>query len=522
MDKSFKLTILHTSDTHGCLLNEDYSHNVRVSSGMNIIANLIKSQKTKNTILIDTGDAIQGSPLLYFHQINQHKYPNPVAAVFNYIDYDYYVPGNHDFNYGMSYLEHFIHSLKARTLCGNILNESGEPLFEKAYDIKEFPGGPKIAVIGITTQYIPNWESPENIKSFQFVHAVTKCQEIVAEIKEKHHPDFMILGYHGGVECDLDTGERLVADTGENLGFQILEKIPEIDIVLTGHQHRIICKKKNHTIVTQPGGSAQFVGKVEVEFEQNEQWEVKTMKAAMLSAAGYAPDPRISELIANVESETQKFLDRTIGVVPDDDLHITDPFSARRYKHKIVTLINLVQLRASQAQISCTSLGNDVTGFDKTITIRNILSTYVYPNTLVVVKITGQALREALEKNAEYFAIDNGKIVVNPRFCFPKPEHYNYDMFDGIDYTFDISQPIGRRVVKLSRAGQNILPDQEFSLVMNNYRATGGGDFHMYRGLPVLKEISMDIAELLINYIREQKEIRVPDPQNISVVLNGK
>jgi 2',3'-cyclic-nucleotide 2'-phosphodiesterase/3'-nucleotidase len=274
--------------------------------------------------------------------------------------------------------------------------------------------------------------------------------------------------------------------------------------------------------VTQPGGSAQFVGKVEVEFEKNEKWEVKTMKAAMLSAAGYAPDPRISELIANVESETQMFLDRTIGVVPDDDLRITDPFLARRYKHKIVTLINLVQLKASQAQISCTSLGNDVTGFDKTITIRNILSTYVYPNTLVVVKITGKTLREALEKNAEYFAIDDGRIVVNPKFCFPKPEHYNYDMFDGIDYVFDISQPIGSRVVKLSRAGQNILPDQEFSLVMNNYRATGGGDFHMYRGLPVLKEISTDIAELLINYIREQKEIKVPDPKNIEVVLNGK
>nr|HPN61020.1 bifunctional UDP-sugar hydrolase/5'-nucleotidase [Bacilli bacterium] len=505
-------------DTHGCLLNHDYSHKGTINSGMNLLSSLIKQHRTTNTLLIDTGDAIQGSPLLYFHQINHKRFSNPVATVFNYLGYDYYVPGNHDFNYGIDYLKTFVQGLSAKTLCANILNDQQEPLFSHAYDLKQYENGPKVAILGITTQYIPKWEKPENIRDFQFVHAVTKTKELVEEIKEKHQPDLIILGYHGGLERDLDTDALLVEDTGENLGHRIIESVPDLDIVLTGHQHRIICKKKNKTLVTQPGGSAQYLGKVEVTMEFSGKWQVKEYQAKMLNTTNVAPDPLVNQIIADVEKAPQLFLDEPIGYVPHNDLEVKDGFLARLYKHKIVSFINRVQLEVSKAQISLTALANHVSGFKQRITIRDILNTYVYPNTLVVKRIDGKTLKAALEKNAQYFVIVNDAITVNPKFIYPKAEHYNYDMFDGIEYTIKVSNPEGAKILNLCYQNRVIKDDDCFHIVMNNYRSTGGGEFLMYKNLPVVKEINQDVAEIMIDYIRKTKDIIQDDPKNIRII----
>ena len=518
MNDSFTLTILHTSDTHGCLLNHDYSKNTKTNSGMNLLSSLIKQHRTDHTLLVDTGDAIQGSPLLYFHQINQDRFPNPVAAVFNYLGYDYFVPGNHDFNYGIDYLLGFVKNIKAKTVCANILDDQGQPLFKNAYDIIQYPNGPKVAFIGITTQYIPKWEKPENIRDFQFVSAVTKTKDLVEEIKINHCPDLIILGYHGGFERDLDTDDWLVEDTGENLGHRIIESVPDLDVVLTGHQHRIICKKKNKTMITQPGGSAQYLGKVEVKMEYEGKWKVKAYQSQMLSTDNVTLDNYIDQLVNDIEKETSLFLNETIGVVPNNDLEVHDAFFARLEKHKIVSFINHVQLQASQAMISLTALANQVSGFKQTISIRDILNTYVYPNTLVVKRIDGKTLKAALEKNASYFTIVEDEITINPKFIFPKAEHYNYGMFDGIEYTIKVSNPEGSRILDLKRNGKLIKDDDEFTMVMSNYRATGGGEFLMYKNLPIEREINQDIAEIMIDYIRRTKEIIQEDPKNIKVI----
>lgn len=186
-----------------------------------------------------------------------------------------------------------------------------------------------------------------------------------------------------------------------------------------------------------------------------------------------------------------------------------------------MTLINKVQIESTGAMISATSLGNSATGFSKEITIRNVLSTYVYPNTLVVIEIDGKHLKMALEQNAQYFDLEDGKIIFNSRFSYPKNEHYNYDMFDGIEYIIDVGKPYGERIVSLSYQGRPVKDHHVFTLALNNYRASGGGEFPMYRGQRVVKEINDDIAELVIEYIRKNKIIRVDDPNNIRVIIGA-
>ncbi len=512
MKSRFKLNILVTSDIHGYLLPINYANNSRSTKGLSVLSSAIKTFNRKNSILFDVGDSIQGSPLMYFHQINRMNYKNPVAVLFNKIKYDYFIPGNHDFNYGKKYLKDFIKEINATTLCQNIYKED-HLVFKRGYDIKQFDNGPKILIIGATTKYIPNWENPINIKNYTFRDPVEEVKKIVKE--HKNSVDLIILAYHGGFEKVLDTGKEFVKNTGENQGYKLFKEIKDIDILLTGHQHRVISHKVGNRVAVQPGSNGSHLGVVEVEFTYDNKYSIEKVNPHFLLAHDYVEDIECVNAIKKVESDNQKFLDEVIGIVDEDNLVIKDPFIARRDKHPIVDFINKIQKDAAHSMLSSTSLANIVTGFNKEITVRNVLSTYVYANTLIVVEIDGLSLKNYLEKCAEYFVLVDGKITHNPRFSYPKFEHYNYDMVDGIDYIIDVRNKFGNRITSIKYKGKKIKNSDKFTLALNNYRATGGGDFYMLKDLPIIKEIPFDVAELMINYIRTQKFLKIKEKKNI-------
>ncbi|GAA3325230.1 hypothetical protein GCM10020331_056260 [Ectobacillus funiculus] len=107
------------------------------------------------------------------------------------------------------------------------------------------------------------------------------------------------------------------------------------------------------------------------------------------------------------------------------------------------------------------------------------------------------------------FLDENKQIKVNPAFVEPKPQHYNYDMWEGIEYELNISKPVGFRVEKkLTRNGKPLSLLEQYDVVMNNYRAGGGGDFEMFKDKPVITEIQTDMTELLANYfIKKRKKL---------------
>ncbi|MBI9009385.1 MAG: bifunctional metallophosphatase/5'-nucleotidase [Tenericutes bacterium] len=513
MDKIKKLNILFTSDTHGWLLPINYSDNSKSTNGLSVIANAMKEYSRENSILMDLGDTIQGSPLLYFHQINRKSYPNPAAQMMNYLNYDYFIPGNHDFNYGMDYLDEFITELNAKTLCANIATKDGL-LFKQGFEIVD-KNGVKILIIGITTKYIPNWENPNYIKGLIFNDPVVETEKIVNKYRKE--VDLVVVAYHGGFERDILTRKEFVKDTGENQGCKIFANIKGVDILLTGHQHRIITEKIDNRILIQPGCNGANLGAVEIEYTDETGFKLVSIQPKLLKAGDYKSDPLCEELIKDVEKDNQVFLDEIIGIVPKNNLAIKDPIQARIDKHPIVDFINCIQIHASNSMLSATSLANIVTGFREEITVRNVLSTYVYSNTLAVVEISGKVLKEYLEKCAEYFVIKDGKIAANPRFSYPKVEHYNYDMIDGIDYVIDVTKKHGDRIESIKYKNKEIDKDDLFTIVLNNYRASGGGDFLMLKDLPIIREIPFNVAELILDYIRENRVLDVVGVNNIKL-----
>ncbi|WP_137791196.1 bifunctional UDP-sugar hydrolase/5'-nucleotidase [Bacillus sp. E(2018)] len=502
MEQSIHIYV--TSDIHGYVLPLTYANNEKTEIGLAKTAALIKENVYNhfNTFLIDNGDLIQGTPLTYYHAKIDSSTMNPMVHLLNELNYDAAIIGNHEFNYGLPYLYKTIEESRFPWLSANIVHQGTENLvFGQPYVIKTFECGIKVALLGLTTQYVPNWENPEHIKGLSFLDAVETAKKWVPYLRSKS--DVIIVSYHGGFEREIGTGEPTETLTKENQAYQLCMEVEGIDVLLTGHQHRLLEGEVNGVTIIQPGTQGTELGYVEVKVHgEGNSWKVKNKEAKLISASDYEPDQQVLNLIQPYESETQNWLDQALGQV-DGDMTITDPMLTRLVDHPFIEFINKVQMEAAGVDISSTALFDDHSkGFSKHITMRDIVSNYVYPNTLKVIEITGRDIKDALERSASYFSVnEEGAPIINPAFSIPKPQHYNYDMWEGVDYTIDLSKPIGDRIVTLMYKEKQIENDSLYEVVMNNYRAGGGGDYPMFKGKRVVKDIPIDMSELMANYI---------------------
>jgi len=525
--ENFRLVILETSDVHGNVLPLNYGTNRPAELGLAKVATLIKRERDLNhaVLTIDNGDVIQGTPLTYHFAKFQREKPNPMIKILNALGYDAGVIGNHEFNYGLELLKQAIRESRYPWLSANIVNaETGEPYFGQPYLIKAFPNGPRIGVLGLTTQYIPNWEKEEHIRGMRFDDAVKTAQKWVPFLREKEQVDLVVVSYHGGFERDLDTGEPIETLTGENQGYQLCMDVPGIDVLLTGHQHRQLSGVTvNGVVILQPGCNGMGLGKVTVDMrKENGRYHVVGKVSEWLSSEGVEPDQDVIAMVQEYERAVQEWLDQPIGHI-QGDMTASDPMLIRMEDHPLIEFINRVQMDAAGVEVSNTALfDNQSPGFPRDVTMRHVVSNYIYPNTLVVLRVTGQIVKEALEKSATYFDLKaDGSVRVSDEFLKPKPQHYNYDMWEGIEYEIDIKRPKGSRVTVLKYKGKPLEAHQELDVVMNNYRAGGGGDYVMYKGCPVVKDIPIDVSELIANYILEHKIINATVNHNWRVTIGG-
>lgn len=522
-DQSISCHLLVTSDIHGHIHPTDYRSQAERPLGLAKLASLIKMERIADPalLLVDNGDLIQGTPLASY-AVNQHREQlHPAVAVLNELRYDAAVIGNHEFNYGLPLLRQAISDSSFPWLsAGIVTEESGEPAFGKPYVVKQVHGV-KIALLGVTTHYIPNWEAPEHIVGLKMKDALQTTKEWVRHIRAQEQPDLLVVSYHGGFERDLTTGQPVEKLTGENQAYAICTEVEGIDILLTGHQHRLLEAEVNGVAIVQPGCNGQALGKITIELAKRDGvWEVLSKRAELLMPDEHTPaDAAILALSSALEAKTQQWLDQPIGQVIGD-LSISSPHACRLAAHPFVTFMHRVQMAASGASISVAALLSEHSqGFHDTITMRDVLMNFIYPNTLAVLRITGSDIRAALEQTAAYFQIGaDGDVVVNPAYLEPKAQHYNYDMWLGIEYELNVALPMGERVVKLERHGQSIDPNGEFEVVMSSYRAGGGGDYDMYRGKLVVQEIATDIAELAAQYIQAQDMIYASDERNWRII----
>ena len=483
-----KLTIYFTSDTHGYLYPNNFAS--KQPHPMGLLA--MSFPKDENTLVIDGGDTIQGSPLTYFCKLNGRELP--VAAAMNARGYDYVTLGNHDFNNGYDYLKRHLDALNAKCLCANVEDLRGElPIAGAA--VHTLGNGLRVGLVGIVTDWVNRWEKQENLTELR----VNDPFEAARKAIESLEADVIVGIYHGGVEKDLSTS-RLLSVTDENIACRLCEEL-HIDLLLTGHQHIPMANQSwNGTHIVQTPCNAVSYVKVTLEDD------------GFHSELCSIPDTaQLTDAEASLWEELNTWLDTPIGrlsraIWPGEKLDMAMNGSP------IADFFNRVQLWASGADISCAALSNELRGFDSAVTVRDVVASYVYSNTLAVLEVTGSVLKLALEQCARYFAVnDDGSIRIAESFLSPKVAHYNYDYFSGVDYVFDLTRPEGERVTSLTRNGQPVLPEDKFTLVMCDYRATGAGDFDFYCDCPRVRDIQTEVSELILRYLVEHPIVEIPE-----------
>lgn len=514
-----RVSIISTSDVHGYVRADDFrrpllNDGLGLTRAATVIAALQeRASHGEAVVTIENGDFIQGSPLTNYVEKQAPEATGIYQQLADAVGYDVRVFGNHEFNYGRDYLERVMADTP-QLLNANVLDaETHQPFIGKPYAVFE-RAGVKIGVIGLLTKYVAKWEQADNIRGLLFADSVEVAQNYIAELRPQ--VDVLVIAYHGGFAEDLQTGDPLERLTSENQGYQLLH-LPGVDALVTGHQHRMIAEVADGVPTTQPGYRADNVGLITLDLD--EQQTVVGREASLIKTADAAERADIVALIEPLQSQTNQWLDTAVGTV-GDNMRITDHFAARLHSHPFIELVNRVQMDATQTTIANTALFNDeVRGLANDVTLRDIMTNYIYPNTLVVEALTGQDIKDALEVNGRYFAVAaDGTLTVNPLFIEPKVQHYNYDIWSGIDYTFDFSRPAGDRVTAVSYQGQPLDMAATYEVAMNNYRAGGAGNFTMFSTDKIVREVQLETAELIGDYIMAHPEIHIAQPTNITAV----
>ncbi|MCL2365791.1 MAG: bifunctional metallophosphatase/5'-nucleotidase [Oscillospiraceae bacterium] len=500
------LKIYFTSDIHGYFFPPDSSQGA-MPLGLFQCAKAFC--KDGNTLIIDGGDVLQGSALNQYCWRILHNF-EVLADMMNACGYDYVTLGNHDFNFGKQALSGYLNRLNAACLCENVQDESGRCIFP--HTIHTLENGMKVGLVGIVTDFVNLWEKPEHIEGLQITDPLDAARNALALIKDK--TDLTICIYHGGFECDLDTG-KVLSDSGENIACRICTEL-DFDILLTGHQHmpaqgRYYCG----TYIIQPPEQGRGCALLEVTQAQgnitvHSSIELPKLTPSVsyadsslqrelnLSIQGCVPSTRMQ--FADLESNLQIWLDEPVGTLAEP-IEVGDRIQMALHGAPLADLFNMLQLRNSGAQISASSLANDARGLPELVRRRDLFTAYPYTNTFVLLEITGKHLRAAVERSAEYLEYDaQGQLRISDRFLKPKVEHYNHDYFYPLATEIDYMRPIGSRVISMQFEDHEVVDDATFTICTNDYRASGAGGYPMYPQCRVIQEIRHEMTDFLLDY----------------------
>lgn len=514
-----QITVLGTTDLHGNIYPVDYYTNKPDNRGLAKIATLVKRvrRENPNTLLVDSGDTIQGTPLEYYHNKKNNAPPDPMMLSMNALGYDAMAVGNHEYNFGLKVLEKARSEAMFPWLSSNTYEKGTGKTHYQPYIVKEI-SGVRVGILGMTTPGVPVWENTQNYLGLDFREPINEARKWVSVLREKERADVVLIAMHMGLEEDLRTGEINPGQVpDENRAVAIAKQVRGVDVIFMGHTHRDVpALYFNDVLLTQANHWGRHLARADLYLQkEGNRWQVYAKSARTLSVDDKVEaDAEILKLTEPYDRETQAWLARVIG---ESAAEITAR-EARFRDTGILDLIQRVQLEAGKADVSMVASFNPDARINKgPVTVRDIAGLYVYENTLVVLEVTGRQLKDALEHSAKYFrAYEPGKTA--GELVDEKIPAYNFDIAEGVTYVLDISKPFGQRIQDLSFRGKPLEPNQKLKLATNNYRVNGGGGYTMYKNAPVVYRSSEEIREMIIDWVERHKTIPTEPTNNWKIV----
>lgn len=530
------LRILETSDIHANMMDYDfYKDDYTQRFGFTRTASLIRKMQNevKNSVLVDNGDLIQGSPMAdwaysnYLNDLNDQR-THPAYKALNAMHYTVGGLGNHEFNYGLDFLNRVLAGATFPYINANIFDVKTDKPYFRPYVIIDTlvidrdgkPQHLKIGYISFVPPQVMEWDK-NNLSGKVYAKDITETAKLFIPKIKAEGADVIIAIAHSGLSSEP---YKLMAENS----VYYLSTVKDIDAILFGHTHSIFPGKNFNNIAgidnhnglingipaVMPGQWGDHLGVIDLTLEQREgRWHVIQSKSqakpifdTINNKALVDPDQSVRAVLVDDFKQTRHYMGRIIGE-SSDDLFSTlalvqdDPTIqlinnaqidyVKYYIQGDPDLANLPVISAV-APFKAGSRKNDPTAYIEIpkgkLSVKSVADLYVYANTLAAVKINGTKLKEWLECSAGLFnQVDIQDTQPQYLINWQKFRLYNFDIIDGgIGYEIDITQPPrydencqlinpnSQRIKNLTFNAKPIDSKQNFILASNNYRALTG------------------------------------------------
>ena len=565
MPATLKLRILETTDLHMNLVNHDYYQDKPTDAfGLVKTASLIKAARAEapNTLLFDNGDLLQGSPLgdwVATVQPLAAGQVHPAHKLMQALRYDAANIGNHEFNYGLPFLERALATAGFPYVNANIFIDDGVGdgkaggsrnaftpyviLDRRFVDDAGVMQQLKVGVVGFVPPQVMQWDR-QNLLGKVVARDIVETAKTTIPRMRAEGADIVVVIAHSGFE----RGETVFF--AENAVARLAE-IPGVDAILFGHSHGefpgrffnshpkvdLARGTINGVPAVMPGRWGDHLGVVDMVLKRDgSRWAVADARAelrpifdratskplvdadadilALVKAEHEATRAHVNTPVARTRSPIHSYFaqvadDPSVQVVSQAQLAYARQAMAGTPDAKLPLLSAAAPFKTGGRQ--GWSAYTDIPAGP--IAVRNIADLYVYPNLVKVVKLNGAQVREWLEFSAGAFnRIDPAgppdQLVLNSSF-----PSFNFDTLDGLTYRIDITQPAryersgklvapeARRIVDLRHDGKPVADDMLFAVVTNNYRASGGGNFPGLDGSNIVVDSADETRQALAAFL---------------------
>lgn len=564
-----ELRLIETTDLHGHIYGFDYFANQPTTEyGLAHTAALIAEARAQqpNHLLIDNGDLIQGSSLgdwvvkmgTDYLQDNVH----PVIAALNYLEYDVANLGNHEFNFGLDFLQQTLNGANFPYISANVfyaddMASSGkqpvadeqamasqrplvEPYVIQTHEFIDNHGRPqslKVGFIGFLPPQIMRWDRRELIGQVA-VYDIVEAAEYFIPKMQAEGADLIVAIPHSGLQTFDDYPQF-----AEQATLQ-LAQVAGIDAILFGHQHSLFPGDARYDDLpgvdnqggyvhgipaVQPGYWGNHLGVIDLRLQrEGGRWTVVDSEVSV-PAIDTRKDDEIERIVAEAHDATNEWLQQPLMTLQTPLLN----YFAKVQPELSVQLINdaqrehglaLQRLGVLPADIPVLSAAApfrnggqspaDYTSIEAgAMTLANLSDLYLYPNTVQVVRLNGAQIRDWLEMSARvYRQIEMRQDTPEPLLSGQVPS-FNFDVIAGVTYELqphyparfdgdgELINPQHHRVYNLRYQGALIDRNDEFLVVTNNYRAGGGGNFPHLDGSTVVYDGAYQIRQLLQDHV---------------------
>ncbi len=518
------LRVMATSDLHMHLAAYDYfADRPSMTTGLAMTASLIAAARAEvaNTILLDNGDFLQGSPFGDF-TVQQRTKPNPMVAAMNHLRYDAATLGNHEFSHGLDYLlsalgdaafpivSANVHRLSDGTPDGPLV--PGSVILERTLvDQAGQPQGLRIGITGVLPPQTAIWDRQAILGRVHMTGITAAARREVRHLKQQGAEIVIVLA-HCGLGDDTAADDPLA----EHAALAVAA-IDGVDAVIGGHIHLAF---PGPGIAFEPGidpvlGSlhgkpavmagffGSHLGVIDLTLAQGPQgWHIRQHKSqtrpiALRDAMGNTaplvrPNPVVTKLIRKSHSRALAWVRRPIGrtvqpihsffaMVTDcpsvrlvnaaQTAHVRDRLSGGPWAG--VPVLSAAAPFKAGGRAGPENFCNIPPG---KLLLRHAVDLYLHPNSIVALALTGQEVRHWLEQSATVFRQISPGGQDQPLLQDGMPS-FLFDHISGISYSIDLARPPGQRLQDIRWNGQPLPDEARFVLATNSYRGSGSGSF---------------------------------------------